>query len=366
MIDELSYADGRAAAVGTPVEIIRKLPRRSFELPRLFGRDEFPPADTDLPTANAYPDLRVDELHDVVLLPRHVILDGTCRQVLSQSFKKTPRQRHFGLELIGDRVYRPRGKFHQRDERRLDGTVFYLDCEFPDIYGHHLLEVWLQTWALDLLDRDDLRFATSIQLRPYVLEVLARLGVPEHRIIPITGPLRCARLFVASPAVLARRYVHPVVGRVIDRIAGMRSDARPDLPGPRVYVARSRISERPLVNETELERVATEAGYDVFHAQEHSVADQLAVFHRATHVIGPGGSGMHNAVFARPGANVLILGSTGWFTVIDILLAQGRYHLGYVFGDPVDPEQRGRRTKAPWSLDPDHLRQALADPWFTQ
>lgn len=74
---------------------------------------------------------------------------------------------------------------------------------------------------------------------------------------------------------------------------------------------------------------------------------------------------MHNAIFTRGGAHVLILGSSGWFTVIDILLSQGRYHLAYVFGDPVEPPATGHRTKAPWRLDPDQFRLALADPWFS-
>lgn len=367
MIGDLTYLDGRTVAIGRPVEVIRRLDRVEFQPPRLFGRPDFPTADTALPTSNPYPDLRVDALADVVLFPRHVIVDGGYEHVLSQSFKKRRRQRHFGLDHVGDLRYRLREAFDPADERRVSGPVFYLDCEFPDIYGHHLLEVWLQTWALDLLDRTDLHFATSVLLRPYVTQMLSRLGVPAERIIPITGPLRCELLYVASPAVLARRHVHPICNAVIDRMSGLASTATSGdrLPGPRIYVSRSRIDERPMINEPEIEQLAVEAGYEIFHAQEHSLADQLAVFGQATHVIGPGGSGMHNAIFTRGGAHVLILGSTGWFTVIDILLSQGRYHLAYVFGDPVEPPATGHRTKGPWRLDPGQFRLALADPWFS-
>ncbi len=366
MIGDLTYLDGRKVAVGRPVELIKNVDRELFQLPRLFGRADFPAGDADLPTSNPYPDLRVDALADVVLLPRHVIVDGDYRHVLSQSFKKRRRQRHFGVDQVGDLSYRLRRRFDAADERRLSGPVFYLDCEFPDIYGHHLLEVWMQTWALELLDRHDLTFATSIMLRPYVTEMLRQLGVPAERVVAITGPLRCELLYVAAPAVLARRYVHPVCDGVIDRMSGLADTAEAGdlLPGPKIYVSRSRIDERPMINENEIERLALDAGYELFHAQDHSLAEQLAVFARATHVIGPGGSGMHNAIFTGGDSNVLILGSTGWFTVIDILLSQGRYHLGYVFGDPVEPPANGHRTKAPWRLDPDLFRQALDDPWF--
>jgi capsular polysaccharide biosynthesis protein len=366
VIGDLTYLDGRKVAIDQPVQVIRNVDRELFQLPRLFGRTDFPVGDAALPTSNPYPDLRVDALADVVLLPRHVIIDGDYRHLLSQSFKKRRRQRHFGVDQVGDLTYRLRRRFDVADERRLGGPVFYLDCEFPDIYGHHLLEVWMQTWALDLLDRDDLTFATSIMLRPYVTQMLGQLGVPAERIVAITGPLRCQLLYVASPAVLARRYVHPVCNAVIDRMRGLTPDAWPGepLPGPRIYVSRSRIDERPMINEPEIEQLAVEAGYEIFHAQDHSLAEQLAVFGQATHVIGPGGSGMHNAIFTGGDSNVLILGSTGWFTVIDILLSQSRYHLGYVFGDPLEPPEQGHRTKAPWRLDPDLFRAALADPWF--
>ncbi len=68
---------------------------------------------------------------------------------------------------------------------------------------------------------------------------------------------------------------------------------------------------------------------------------------------------MHNVVFAPRGVHVLVLASSAWFTVMDTLLAQRRFRLSYVFGDPVDPVESGRRGKYPWTLPPATAAEAL-------
>jgi capsular polysaccharide biosynthesis protein len=307
----------------------------------------------------------VDELADVVLLPAHVILDGSERYVVGASFKKTPRQRHFGLTHHGLRRYSLEPPHPLTAERRIDQPVYYLDCEFPDIYGHNLLEVWPQTWALPLLGRTDLLFATSVRLRPYVLEVLGHLGVPPERIVAVTGPVRCARLLLPTPAVKARRYVHPVAHEVFARIAQLGEDAqaqrRARRHGPALYLSRRRVGTRTVTNEKDVQRACRQAGLEVFHPQLHDIATQLAVYARATELVGPGGSAMHNAVFCPPDVQALLLSSTAWFTVVDLLLAAGRHRVGYVFGEPDDEQERGTRTRADYSLDVDLVQSALGE-----
>lgn len=363
MLGDLRLAERDDCIVGRPVEILAQHRREIFEPPRLIGRRQFPRADSGLPSANRYADLQVDAIPDAVLLPHHVILDSSGTKVCAQSFKKGPLNRHMGIKHVGEGNYRVSGSYDLKDASVIDGTVYYLDCEFPDVYGHNLLEVWPATWALTHLNRDDLYFATSIRLRPYVLEALKVLGVPEKRIVTITGPTRCELLLVPSPAVVARRFVHPVNSDIFGKIAQLahgstlRARAR---PGPKIYLSRSRISDRSLQNEREVERLVQSFGFTVVHTQEHSLPDQLRILAEATHIVGPGGSGMHNAVFSPRGTKVLILGSTTWFTVIDIFLSQRRYELNYLFGNPLDESLIGQRAKAPWSLDAETLRRALA------
>jgi capsular polysaccharide biosynthesis protein len=114
-------------------------------------------------------------------------------------------------------------------------------------------------------------------------------------------------------------------------------------------------------NEKDVQRVCRQAGLEVFHPQLHDIATQLAVYAKTTELVGPGGSAMHNAVFCPPDVQALLLSSTGWFTVVDLLLAAGRHRVGYVFGEPDDEEERGARTQAAYSLDPDLVRSALGE-----
>lgn len=336
-----------------------------LQRPRLHGRDEFPSADTAFPAANSFPKLIVQQLRDVVAAPRHVVLDSTCTQVFPQTFKKHRNHRHMGVKHLEGERFRLKYPFEYDTVQDLPGTSYYLDCEFEDIYGHNLIEVWPQLWALSLLPHfDDLHFVTSIRLKPYVLQVLELLGAPSDRVVHLDHPVRCERLLVPTPAIKARRYVHPVSSTIFDKISTLRfSDVPPDPAlagiGSKIYLSRAGLDERRLANEAEIEALVTEFGFSVVRPEAFSLEDQMRMYAQATHLIGPGGSGMHNAVFAPRGTRVMILASSAWFTVIDILLAQNRYDLSYVFGDPVEPTAPGQRGKMTWALDARAVRQAL-------
>lgn len=363
-VEALEYVDDRV--VDTPVRLVVQS-REGLQPPTLYGRDTFPSADTHFPTANPFPRLLVQELHDVVAAPRHVVLDGTCTKVLPQTFKKHRTHRHMGVKHLGEERFRLKYPFERGDVRDLPGTAYYLDCEFEDIYGHNLIEVWPQLWALSLLPHlDDVHFVTSIKLKPYVLQVLELLGAPAERVVAIDQPLRCERLLVPTPAIKARRYVHPIASTIFDRISTLRFSEAPPSPalaevGPKVYLSRAGVDERRLDNEAEIEALVSEHGFSVIRPEAFSLEDQMRIYARTTHLIGPGGSGMHNAVFAPPHTKVMILGSSAWFTVIDVLLSQHRYDLSYVFGDPIEPVAPGSRGKMTWSLDTQVVAAALEE-----
>lgn len=333
-------------------------------LPQVYGRDSLPEADTTIKANLEIPDLRVYEYQDVALLPRHVILDGTLQYVYPSSFKKHRHHRHMGLKNLGGDEFAPAQTGTMEQVTLLPGTSYYLDCEFPNIYGHFLIEVWTQLWALKYVNDRDIRFVTSIELPKYVLDVLGFLGVPENRIDKIDGLTRCETLIVPGPSVVARRYVHPVAREMFDKISQMAFRITPEeekqieVLGEKVYFSRSGIAGRGLVNEAQVERLVEAHGYDVVHLEKYSMAAQMAILAKAKKIVGPGGSGMHNAVFAnRP--DVLILASEGWFTVADILLSQNKYNLSYVFGNRLSTPKVGSRGQEPWRIDLALVQQAL-------
>lgn len=337
-----------------------------LDLPRATGGEQLPRADTQIPERMEIPELLVYQYTDVALLPNNVILDGTLRYVYPSTFRKHRHHRHMGLIHKGDDVFVPRNKISKNSVDFVPGTSFYLDCEFSNIYGHYLLEVWPQLWAKYSVNISEVSFVTSVELPSYVLQVLEHLGVTRDRIHRITGLTRCETLIVPSYAVLARRYVHPEARKVFKEIARMAAFTTADEEarildiGSKVYLSRSGIAGRGLVNEQAVEEVVKRSDFSVVRIEEYSIPAQMKILQNAEYIVGPGGSGMHNAIFAT-NPKVMILASEGWFTIADTLLSQGSYPLSYVFGQRLEIPADGSRSQDPWAIDLTSVEQGLEE-----
>jgi capsular polysaccharide biosynthesis protein len=147
---------------------------------------------------------------------------------------------------------------------------------------------------------------------------------------------------------MRRTSVHPKAFEIFDRLSGLAKES--NLPKyERIYVSRSRVSGRDLINELEVEAYFRSKDFFIVHPQEHTIEDQIKLFASAKLVASVGGSGAHTAVFSKPDARVLILSSSGWLVNADMLLSQVPDRLGYVFGEPL--EDKGlARNKSAWSI----------------
>lgn len=324
--------------------------------PVFYFLDGLPGADTAWPTDNSAPELRLLELDDLVVYPRHVVVDPARRAVLPITFKKHRHHRHGGVVHRGAEQYVLRDEAqHLRLPRPVDRPVYLADTEYPGIFGHDLVEVFTAAWAWGLTDGEAL-LATSTLRRDYLVELLGAVGVPEASILFFTSPLQTPTLLFPDPPVLARRYVHPGAFDLFARAREVLADRALDTPD-RVYVSRRRVGGRSLLNEAAVERVAEELGFTVVHPQELTIGEQITVFANASMVMGSGGSAMHNAVFCARDARVLIVSSPSWITVIDSLLDDGAGRLGYVLGTTEEggPHQR---HQGPWHVNPERVRAA--------
>jgi len=75
-------------------------------------------------------------------------------------------------------------------------------------------------------------------------------------------------------------------------------------PAKPIYVSRQK-SSRAGSYESDLAEALEARGFDIIHAQDLSVTDQIGRFTNATCIISPHGAGMTNAVFARSGTPVI-------------------------------------------------------------
>lgn len=86
-------------------------------------------------------------------------------------------------------------------------------------------------------------------------------------------------------------------------------DIAPDGPS-KIYVSRSKLPTKrgSVLVEKQIERQMQDEGYDIFHPEDYSLAEQISRYKAASHIVGLDGSALHLAgMTVSPGAKVAIL-----------------------------------------------------------
>ena len=131
-------------------------------------------------------------------------------------------------------------------------------------------------------------------------------GLP---IIPETQPKTVERLIVPEPGFGHQsrmrgtdKYKNTMRRRVAETIAPEGSE--------RLYVSRSELNDTrgSVFGEKLIEACMAANGYEIFHPQQHSAAEQLARYRAARYLVSLDGSAIHFAAYAlQPGAKVAII-----------------------------------------------------------
>ncbi len=105
----------------------------------------------------------------------------------------------------------------------------------------------------------------------------------------------------------------------------------------KLFVSRDDAIGRRIMNESELMGVLGPAGYERVTLAGRSLAEQVALFSRATHIVGAHGAGLTNIVFAPHGARLLEIFPASYGTPAYWVLAggQGFSYATYVAADIV-------------------------------
>lgn len=176
-------------------------------------------------------------------------------------------------------------------------------------YGHWLVDALPKLGLLpDVHEPHDCLIVLNTQpsdaMRQVVLESLARAGYDAGQAIflPQT-PHRFERLTVLGTIADHPTRKSSFAIRYLEELAANVEPA----PEQRIYLSRNRYTRRRLLNEDEVVEVLHSHGYSVVHTETMSLADQMATFRGATHVIGNMGASMANLAFSPPGVSVLAL-----------------------------------------------------------
>lgn len=154
------------------------------------------------------------------------------------------------------------------------------------------------------------------------------------------------------------------MGRSADA-AGVPKDA-----SERIYLARKPFRWTKMLNYQAIESLARSRGFRVLYPEDHSVRELAAYVRNARYLMGPVGSQMANAFFARPGTRVCYL-------THPLLMGAWLYHLRAVdvdvtmiagpavnVNDAPEPPTFGYPHHADYEIDVDRLSGFL-DGWLT-
>lgn len=117
--------------------------------------------------------------------------------------------------------------------------------------------------------------------------------------------------------------------------------------GKLLYVSRSAgvasRSKRQLINEKELEEALQKLGFQVLIPDMFSVSEQIAAFRDADFIVGPSGAGLFNAVFCKPGTQLIDIesSSSAWSYGHANLFSSLDLNYGFVWGKVEDASGEG-------------------------
>jgi capsular polysaccharide biosynthesis protein len=327
-------------------------------LPQLYGRDEFPAADGKLPARHEPKALELTEHQNVALIPNNVVLDARTSRLIRPTFSRHPRNFHDGvLYLPKEDAYVTRNPVDLRACTQSDRAVYYADTEAPHVYGHVLLEVVTRLWAIAEVQRN-VAIATSVKPDRTLERMLSCLGASMDQVLHIDRPVIVRSGFFPTMAVARRHWIHPAAHEIFDRLRRLAKDS--DISAPeRIFISRSRVLGRDLVNQRQVEAYFKSSGFVVVHPQDLPIEDQVKLFSSAKLIAGLGGSAMLNCAFTGD-AKILILNSEGWFMNSHTLLSQTPGKLAYVFGKPIEAPVSTHRTVSPWRINMGDVKAAVS------
>ena len=324
--------------------------RTRIPRPVVYNRAALPISDVELSWRNRPARLWLHHMDDAICLPHNVFMDARHR-VLPPTFARRRTSNHGGISHDPESdTYGLKNSVGGEMLARGGEWAVSIDTDYSWVYGHVLLDSFSRLWAMGHLGEGEFRVVTSSRLTPGYRDVFGQFGIGAERLVHLDRPMRFGRVTVPDVSVARRTAVHGAYFEVLERIGelGRKSEAP---VYDRIYLSRSKLATRALVNEAEIEALMVERGYEIYHPQDHPLRDQMRVYAHAREIVAPGGSAAHIAVFAPRNCDVLILASTGWLVNADMLLNRWRGRLGYVFGDPVDPEYMVRRGRVDWRID---------------
>ncbi len=274
----------------------------------------------------AFDEKNVYLLRDVFVSPKHAVIWLSEMRPLQQSFANIPFFFAFGgaLECL-----------IPSSRRRCDELV----CPMPTTKSYyHLLYESVLPVLQGLSAFPDAKILLHPSEKSDIQAILSFFGISNNQFVFAERPLRVAR------CILVPRWANSGYTRQsdLDFFRNAIAERLPKTPAcNKVYVSRSKCTNRPLANERELEALLSAEGFIICHFENMTFADQMNTIHSARIVVAPHGAGIANMIAARKQAKLVEIISPDWFVTCYARLAV-QLELDYHYVE-VEITQNGRR-----------------------
>ena len=245
----------------------------------------------------------------------------------------------------------------------IPGPVLFATVDEPNTWGGWLIHV-LPAVLHYLAHRKHYRALMVSAEQPSMRALLRLLGITEAELILHDR----SRAYRFEEVHILRQLCHnfvvfpetrDVLARLVHTVAGGTAS-----PGS-IYVSRRRRTVeqgayRALTNEDALIEHLETQGFQIIDPEYLPVEEQIALFGRANRIVGLGGSGLFNCMFARPGTSLVTIDSmTAFLRAHTNMFASCGMRYGIILGeqDQADPEPLHKR----WSLDVPAAAQTIAE-----
>jgi hypothetical protein len=204
---------------------------------------------------------------------------------------------------------------------RLRGTSFSLISNWSDNYYHWIFDVlgklllFIENPKHNTFQMDRY-LVLNLSKYPFKRQSLLHLGFSENQLIDVTqySHFLCEKLLLADRP-------HPHLFPELDVITALRGAFLPKKITDntmtdalrRIYISRSKISNRRIVNETEVILRLEKLGFKEVILESMNFLDQVELFRNAEVVIAPHGASLSNLVFCNPGTQVFELFEPEYF-----------------------------------------------------
>jgi hypothetical protein len=191
---------------------------------------------------------------------------------------------------------------------RVPGHGCYLGHLFEH-HGHFVTETLSSLWPLVDGETFDYfvfhPFGAAADLNGNATWALGQFGIERQALHVIRARTRFEELTIPERTWQPNQGVHLAYRDIAEKIGKpFWQEGR----SRRIYLSRSRVANRLIENEPEIEEYFAARGYDVVHPETMPMNEQLAQFGSCNLLAGFSGSALHNVVFSPPGTALISLG----------------------------------------------------------